>query len=62
MAVVEPPKDLRVAVHQIADDVDAMRHMNVLLRAGQAEKILQKTIALLLALVDRIESLEARKK
>lgn len=62
MSIVEQSKDLRAAVHQIADDVEAMRHMNILLRAGQAEKILQKTIALLLALVDRLESLEARKK
>lgn len=61
-AIVEQPKNLRAAVHQITDDVEAMRHMNILLRAGQAEKIMQKTVAWMLAVVDRLESLEARKK
>jgi len=34
-----PPRDLRAAVVEIAGDIDALRNMNILLRAEQAEKM-----------------------
>jgi hypothetical protein len=57
-----PPFDLRAAVVEISCEVDALRNVNILLRAERAEKILKKAAAWMLAVVDRLETLEARKK
>jgi hypothetical protein len=60
--MVEPPRDLRAAVVEIAGDIDALRNMNILLRATHAERILKKAAAWMLAVVDRLESLESTKR
>ena len=57
-----PPRDLRAAVVEIAGDIDALRNMNILLRAEQAEKIMKKAAAWMLAVVARLESLESTKR
>ena len=57
-----PPRDLRAAVVEIAGDIDALRNMNILLRAEHAEKIMKKTAAWMLAVVERLGALESTKR